>query len=245
MLRVYAHEYIALGERIHDFRAIDWDREDGLADDEKEDLKLQLRELLMISKNLRLPVSADLIKERLSDLPNTMREFDVIVDVLRSELRTKLFLFVPQHRAKYYNVILPSIVTVAFPSASEEIVSASNSLAAGLYTASVFHAMRAAEIGLRSLAAELGVSFPFDITLANWQNMIEQIESKIGDMKKRPKGIDKEEDLQFYSESATQFRYFKDAWRVRVAHARAIYEEHQAISVVDHVMSFFTRSLLA
>jgi hypothetical protein len=81
-----------------------------------------------------------------------------------------MFLFVSEHLAKYHDLILPSIITTAFPFASKELVEAGNCLAASLYTASVFHSMRGAEIGLRVLGIELGVSFPDKpIELAEWQ----------------------------------------------------------------------------
>jgi HEPN domain-containing protein len=135
---------------------------------------------------------------------------------------------------------LPSIITVAFPSASEELVAAGNGLTASLYTACVFHSMRAAEIGLRALGNELGVSFPDKpIELAEWANILDQAESKIVAMKALPRGTEKDEQLHFYSQAALQFRYFKDAWRVRVSHARENYEEAAAIRVFNHTMEFF------
>jgi hypothetical protein len=100
--------------------------------------------------------------------------------------------------------------------------------------------MRGAEIGVRSLASELGgIVFSTDITLVEWAQILDKIDSRIRDMKQLPKGVKKDEDLQFYSEAASQFRYFKDGWRVRVAHARATYDEQQALNVLDHTMTFF------
>jgi hypothetical protein len=157
-----------------------------------------------------------------------------------AELSAKLFLFVPSHRAKYYDLVLQSFITVAFPSASKELAAAGNSLAAGLYTASVFHAMRAAEIGVRALGSALGVSFPNKpLELAEWHNILDQCDAKIVSIKNMPAGTHKDEELKFYSQAAVQFRYFKDAWRVRVAHARETYEEPPAVRVFDHTLEFF------
>ena len=58
-------------------------------------------------------------------------------------------------------------------------------------------------------------------------------------MKELLRGEFKDEELTFYSQAAVQFRYFKDAWRVRVAHARASYEESQALTVFNHTLEFF------
>jgi hypothetical protein len=104
--------------------------------------------------------------------------------------------------------------------ASKELVWAGNALACGLYTATVFHSMRAAEIGVRVLGKELGVEFPDKpLELAEWQSILDNCDSKIGAMKQLPRGTEKDDKLNFYSQAAVQFRYFKDAWRVRVAHA--------------------------
>jgi hypothetical protein len=100
--------------------------------------------------------------------------------------------------------------------------------------------MRAAEIGMRVLGHALGVSFPDKpLELAEWQNILDQADSKIVAMKQLPRGTNKDEELSFFSQSAVQFRYFKDAWRVRVAHARETYEEMQAIRIFDHTLEFF------
>ena len=38
--------------------------------------------------------------------------------------------------------------------------------------------------------------------------------------------------MQFYSETATQFRYFKNAWRNHVSHSNATYDEAQAEKIM-------------
>ncbi len=45
--------------------------------------------------------------------------------------------------------------------------------------------------------------------------------------------------MQFLSEAAKEFFYFKDGWRNHVSHNRGTYDEHQAASVLEH-----TRSLM-
>jgi hypothetical protein len=44
--------------------------------------------------------------------------------------------------------------------------------------------------------------------------------------------------MQFLSEAAKEFFYFKDGWRNYVAHGRAAYDEHQALGVLEHTRSF-------
>jgi len=241
MFRVYAHEYIALGESIHDLRVLFYGKNTPWTDEETQSVLDQLAKLLEHAKNLELIVSADLISQRLKspDPLTSLDAYDLLIDAIRSELRSKLFVYIPIRRAAYFEIDPPSKVEDAFPAASKEIIAAGNCLAAGLYTASVFHSMRAAELGVRAMGTELGVEFPYDISLADWQSILDQIESKIKAMRNLPRSEVRDSDQRFFSEAATQFRYFKDGWRVRVAHARETYDESQAIKVVDHGRDFF------
>jgi hypothetical protein len=95
--------------------------------------------------------------------------------------------------------------------------------------------MRVLEHGLRALANDVGLTFD----VQNWQNIIDQIEAKIRELgKSLPRGVDKNERLQFLSEAAKEFVYFKDGWRNYVSHSRGTYDKHQARSVMEHVKSF-------
>jgi hypothetical protein len=251
MLKVDALEFFGLGERSSAARwRVFWVAELGtlgapgkgreLYDPEKVLVKEAIAGLSDLCTKIGLPTALELLRDRENDPPQTAREWDILVASVRAELKTNLFLFVPSHRAKYYELVLQSTVTTAFPAASKEIVAAGNSLAVGLYTACVFHSMRAAEIGVRVLGVMLDVSFPDKpLELAEWQNILDQVDSKIVAMKELPRGTKKDDELNFYSQAAVQFRYFKDAWRVRVAHARETYEESPAIKVFDHTLDFF------
>lgn len=62
-----------------------------------------------------------------------------------------------------------------------ELESARNCYATDNYTACVFHLMRMAEHGLRALVTAVGVTTPkVPLEYQQWQNLIEQVESKVG-----------------------------------------------------------------
>jgi len=123
----------------------------------------------------------------------------------------------------------------AFPSIETEVLRAMDCYALGHDVASVFHSMRILEHGLRAVAADVGLTFD----LQQWHNIIEQIESAIvTERKTLSKGEARNERLRFLSEAAKEFFYFKDGWRNYVSHNRADYDEHQALSVLNHVRSF-------
>lgn len=242
MLRVEALEFFNLGaDTMKIAQTVFYGGRGGsLYPHQKDEIKESVLALADLCRRIGLPTSLELLKERETDPPQNSREWDILVSAVRSELKINLFLFVPPHRAKYYDLSLRNTVTHAFPTASTELVAAGNSLAVGLYTACVFHSMRAAEIGVRALGATLNVTFPNKpLELAEWQSILDQADSKIVAMKNLPGGTHKDEELKFYSQAAVQFRYFKDGWRVRVAHARETYEESPAVKIFDHTTEFF------
>jgi hypothetical protein len=245
MVTVSGEKYVNLGRALEGVRMSFFVRElgDAITDDEEgriRELKSALKELIKCCEELGLSRAQQLVSHSYDDLPHNKREFDILLRAVMADIRSTVFLFIPDHSAKYYEIIFPSAITTAFPLASKELVWAGNSFACGLHTGCVFHSMRAAEIGVRVLGKELGVEFPDKpIELAEWQNILDKCDSIIGKMKEMPRGTEKDENLNFYSQAAVQFRYFKDAWRVRVAHARETYEERDAIKVFTHTHEFF------
>ena len=53
-----------------------------------------------------------------------------------------------------------------------------------------------------------------------------------------PSGVKKSKRLQFLSEAAKEFVFFKDGWRNYVSQDLASYDEYQARSVLEHVRAF-------
>lgn len=97
--------------------------------------------------------------------------------------------------------------------------------------------MRVLERGLNALAAELGVKFEN----RNWHNVITDVETAIRDIQKSGGNSSRQnwkEDLHFYSEAATNFHYFKDAWRNYTTHVHDTYSTERAKTIFDHVRGF-------
>jgi hypothetical protein len=204
-------------------------------------IKGELQTIHGFCTTLKLAVSLELLDQKIKSPPKTVEEFDLLISSIKAELRALLFLFIPGHRTIYFDKkdLVSDVVKKTYPEPAGELRDAANCLATGFYTAAVFHSMRAIEIGMKALAVSLGVQFNYPIEQADWANIIDQMESKIKSMKEQPKSAQKDADQKFYSEAAMQFRYFKDGWRVRVSHARENYDEPQAMSVIDHAISFF------
>jgi hypothetical protein len=94
----------------------------SLHDFQKEAVRENIAALTDLCKRIGLPVAMALLDARKNNIPQTRGEWDMLVDAVRAELKTNLFLFVPMHRAKYYEMALQDTLTTAFPDASKELV---------------------------------------------------------------------------------------------------------------------------
>lgn len=247
MLKINAMAYISLGGRLEDASRVFLDAEDlikspygrSLTDDEQKNLRELMEDILGECRKLSLPVSTEIIVDRIKYLlPQNQAELNTIIDVVRAEMRSQLFLFVPPHLAGYYdNDRLPLSARAEFSRAASELVRAGSCHALGEHTAAIFHAMRAAEIAVRVLATAMGVTFSVSIELQEWQVILNAITSKIREIENCPKSEKRDHDLEFFGIAAAQFRYFKDGWRIHVSHAGDLYSEFQAREAIDHVGS--------
>jgi hypothetical protein len=127
-------------------------------------------------------------------------------------------------------------VIKVFPSVEDEASSAVDCIALGHGTAGVFHLMRVLEKGLGALAGNVGKTFDTQV----WNGIIDEIESAIKDLHRTLPKAEREKRLPFLSQAATEFRFFKDAWRNHVSHGRVSYDPDQAIGVMTHVRAFMT-----
>jgi hypothetical protein len=96
--------------------------------------------------------------------------------------------------------------------------------------------MRALEYGLRAMAADVLV----EVEAESWHTIIERIETKIDKARDAPRGEGKSARLQFLSEAAAEFRYFKDGWRNYASHVKISYDDAQAVRVMQHVATFIS-----
>lgn len=162
-------------------------------------------------------------------------QIETLLDAVHSEMEGRLFLHVPPERATYWETddLLKQGARAAFPSAAQEIRSAGTSYACGLWNASVFHAMRAAEDGLVAICDELVIE---RTGAEQWGNLVERIESKLATIAKMPKASEeKRENLQPLSELVIDLRLFKDAWRNQNSHTIVAYNDGNAYTIIHAV----------
>lgn len=170
-------------------------------------------------------------------MPKTESEYLLLIDVVRSELKSKYLFYLTPDREKYYDNsrLISDNVKLAFPTAAEELMLAGNCYAVDLNTACVYHCMRALERGLKALAKDVDLTW----TTEQWQKIINDIEGAVKALGNTlQKGQAKNERLQFLSEAAKEFTWFKDGWRNYTAHAKTSYRASQALTLMEHVTAF-------
>jgi hypothetical protein len=174
---------------------------------------------------------------KLEDYKNQLR---TLHEAIEDDMRRKYFFCLPPGKIRRYfdKDKRWKAVREKFESAAPTIDEAELCLVIEANVSAVYQGMMILEKGLKSLARDLHVPYGAD----HWAVVIQNIESEIAKQERRlPKGKEKTETLKFYSQAAIEFRYFKDAWRNHVAHARADYDEHQAISIISHVHDFMAQ----
>lgn len=155
---------------------------------------------------------------------------------LTAELDSMLFKAISRDRNSFIDSswLRDSPLVSAFPTAFKDLERSGICYALGQSTASVFHSMRALEPALAALAAPFAVSAQYE----NWQNIINDIESKVRALGQTPKTKQKIEDEKFFGAAVSHLYFIKNAWRNHVAHTRDSYSDDEALRVLQHSREF-------
>lgn len=174
--------------------------------------------------------------ERGSDMRDLKPLVGELIRRIQEDLTDVKLLQVATGRAPYLSETPEDLSSIydRFPGAYDELTAARQCFALLLEQASVFHSMRALEIGLNVLANSLGVSF----AKPDWYNLIQGIEAAIRELSDAKATSDSRKRQKFLAQAATDFRYFKDAWRNHVMHGRDRYTEREAKKIMESVADF-------
>jgi len=172
------------------------------------------------------------------------------IDIV-GELESTKFIEVAIDRADFVDneKLFGELAFIEFPSARRDIKEAGNCFAAECPTATVFHLMRASEIGLRALARDRNMEFKDKpLEQKEWGHIVTKLDSIVKelretDLKKWAKPEFKEAQLRFYSELVPELRAFNEAWRRHISHAdtEAFYDRDSAASIISHVKTFMQK----
>lgn len=190
---------------------------------------------------LDLPVTLDYIPAVRDALQSAKTYADVqgfvgqLRERMHSELKHRLFLFVPPAEGRLYNqkeAFGPDVAR-KFPKATCDIEHAGDCIAVGQYTAAVFHLMRVMERGLQRLGKKLGIKVTEE---KNWQNILDQIDKAVRSLPDNsPQLKSRKQKLAAASAHLSQVKL---AWRNPVMHPKADYSPENAAEIYGNVKTF-------
>ncbi len=171
-------------------------------------------------------------------------EVNQLLRDMHEALNDRTFAYIPIERAGKHGKMLKEWhkVIETFPESWKDIQDASDSLALELYTASVFHAMRIAQVGLLSLARKLdvtirdkGVDVP--VEEGDWNKVLTAVRNKIEKTRESPKNAKHTKELHHFSNAADHLTWMKDIWRNSVSHGES-YIEYESAGALERVRLF-------
>jgi hypothetical protein len=172
-------------------------------------------------------------------------QFKTLRETVHSELNTRRFAWVTEEKGKVHDRWRHewAIVLEKFTATAKDIEAALDCYALEQHTACVFHMMRVAELGLRSLASTVRAKIihkgkPCLVEFADWGTVVTAVRNKIASARKLSGGPVRQKRLDFYSNAADHCEYIKDIWRNDVSHARRAYSDAEALGVVNRVRDF-------
>ncbi len=257
VIKVIASDVCAILRELKNFEGILSETGKSVGVSTQVSSKEQIIEILACYKTALEKIEMEATLERISQIEERLTgdescsyevmqaEIKGLHDTIYFELRKHCFVYIKLDNITYLEQekIFGDSVYDAFPSIRDEIKDAANCLAVELFTASVFHTMRATERVLRILARDRRVKIKnTPIDYAGWKTIIDEIAKKVDQMAKdAPRSPQKAEMLEFYRGAIGSFMGFKDAFRNHVSHFHVRYDGTQATSVFFHVWSFMDR----
>lgn len=130
--------------------------------------------------------------------------------------------------------------SIFFPNGALEIEEAAKCVVFGRHTASVFHSMRALEVGIRALAVSLNIDDPIKPADKNWHKMLAAIRSKIDSLypvSGRLKGTKGAELDSLYA----TLDAVRIPWRNATMHVENVYLPHEAVHILRCTGFFMTK----
>ena len=164
---------------------------------------------------------------------------------IHTELAKWEFVRVAPRMGQYFeqDTLFGKEVYEYFPRSRQDVRDAGSCLAVALPTASVFHCMRVAEYGLRTLARKLKIVLTHKgsvqpIEYADWDKVITGIKNEITRVRTLPHGPKRQSQLEAYSDVADHCLFMKDIWRNTASHTRSRCSDTEALAALERVRDF-------
>lgn len=168
--------------------------------------------------------------------------FDELDNRLDDELDRRSFFVLPENKDAYFSPKEPlwgPDFQAGFQSGALDLDEAAKCFALGRYTATAFHAMRVAEIGVRAIARSLGIPDPIKPAQRNWGDVLRVIKGEID--QRWPAAQRMSGDGHVFEALYASLDAMKNPWRNATMHVEATYAEEDARAIFDAVGAFMRR----
>lgn len=235
MLVLDAREFAEVMRALKSGEARERDRSGDLTAGQKSFLEEGIEETIRRLKKLDLPVSVTTAREMClgcTTHEQAKRGIEQLTNTVVYELDNRKFYGPLRRYEQYYeqSKLFGDDVFSNLPSANNDVLEAGTCLALERGTACVMHLMRVVEVGLKVLAAELGIGDQGD-----WGAYLREID---GVLKAREKAAGKRTpDEQFYAEAALTIDGVRRAWRNPTMHIENNYSPERAEEILFAVRS--------
>jgi hypothetical protein len=197
-------------------------------------------------------VAKDILSKPFIDIAGMSSSLITVKSSILHSLQKKTLLRVSPDRFEFAeeDALFGHAVKNKFPSAIRDVKAAGDCFAAECSTAAVFHLMRVAEAGLRSLLRDRRVPLAGkELDEKDWGQVLKKLEIAVFQLRAAPAnkwgGVEfiKDRQIAFYSDLLQELRSFDDAWKTHVSHpgAAVFYERDQAGEILKHVRSFMQK----
>lgn len=193
--------------------------------------KLLCGEIGLTQSALSCERMADMLAEETRSVIIQSR-IDELCSLIASEMSFHLFLWVPAHRAQFYNKtagdLLGEHATIFFPSVSKDAEESVKCYSVGRFTACAFHLMRVTEAAVRAFGIAIGFKAGNN---PNWGKIFERYDAQLAmPPNNRPKPWDAEGE--FLKAVGGDLRAVKSAWRNPTMHLDKSYDEEDATKLL-------------
>jgi hypothetical protein len=156
---------------------------------------------------------------------------------LHEDLKQHFFFLIPASQRLLYQSPMPfgEPVYMKFALAREDVKGACRCMVLDEWSAAVFHLMRVAEHGLRTVARGLGIR---NVEVKDWETALRDMDHALKVLGGTRRTVTRDRKLQYYGEARGDLAGFKHAWRNHVMHTRKNYTPEEAWPVFYAVRSF-------
>ncbi|MDP1838955.1 MAG: hypothetical protein Q8N31_04690 [Reyranella sp.] len=219
---------------------------DNMGDENRKTIGQRMTELANLVEGLGAPVTKRAAEDMARALgktdPYTFAQLGNDIRYLEKTLqieleKTALFALRPDKRHYWLQdkPLFGPEVDERFPDSIDDIVGSGKCLAAEQGTASVFHAMRVMEDGLKQLAKPLGIPYA-----PSWESYIRQI-TKIFETPYKKRAANWKKNGSFFRDVLGDLQSVKFAWRNPTMHIVKKYTPDEAEDIFRSVRTFMQR----